>query len=79
MQQIKKPKKNIFSSILWIYVLIGLFLVGLFYSQDSAVSKEVKWAEFEAAALKGDIESVVVHSDDRKAEVILTMNGAKNQ
>ena len=79
MQQIKKPKKNIFSSILWIYVLIGLFLVGLFYSQDSAVSKEVKWSEFEAAALKGDIESVVVHSDDRKAEGILTKNGAKNQ
>ena len=79
MQQIKKPKKNIFSSILWIYVLIGLFLVGLFYTQDSAVSKEVKWSEFEAAALKGDIESVVVHSDDRKAEGILTKNGAKNQ
>ncbi|MBR4886740.1 MAG: ATP-dependent zinc metalloprotease FtsH [Muribaculaceae bacterium] len=79
MQQIKKPKKNIFSSILWIYVLIGLFLVGLFYSQDSAVSKEVKWSEFEAAALKGDIESVVVHSDDRKAEGVLTKNGAKNQ
>ena len=79
MQQIKKPKKNIFSSILWIYVLIGLFLVGLFYSQDSAVSKEVKWSEFEAAALKGDIESVVVHIDDRKAEGILTKNGAKNQ
>ena len=79
MQQIKKPKKNIFSSIIWIYVLIGLFLVGLFYSQDSAVSKEVKWSEFEAAALKGDIESVVVHSDDRKAEGVLTKNGAKNQ
>ena len=79
MQQIKKPKKNIFSSILWIYVLIGLFLVGLFYTQDSAASKEVKWSEFEAAALKGDIESVVVHSDDRKAEGILTKNGAKNQ
>ena len=79
MQQIKKPKKNIFSSILWIYVLIGLFLVGLFYTQDSAVSKEVKWSEFEAAALKGDIESVVVHSDDRKAEGVLTKNGAKNQ
>lgn len=79
MQQIKKPKKNIFSSILWIYVLIGLFLVGLFYTQDSTVSKEVKWSEFEAAALKGDIESVVVHSDDRKAEGILTKNGAKNQ
>lgn len=79
MQPTKKNKKGLINGIFWLYILIGMFLIGVYYTQDNSAEKTVTWTEFKEAALNGDIEQIIVHSENQEAEGILNTQGAKNQ
>jgi cell division protease FtsH len=79
----KKPKGNqsgrsIFN-VYGMYMLIFLALVALFLLQDNSETKTVKWTEFEKSALAGDFSDIVVVSENRVAQGILTKEGAKKE
>ncbi|MBD5340883.1 MAG: ATP-dependent zinc metalloprotease FtsH [Bacteroides sp.] len=69
----KRPMFNMF----WMYALIALCMLGLYYFQDNAQTKEVDWTDFEKAALAGNIQKIYVFSESGVAEGILTKQGAK--
>lgn len=62
----------------WMYGLICLSLIALYYFQDGSQSRNVDWTEFEKAALAGDIDKILVMSQNGVAEGYLTEQGAKN-
>ncbi|MDE5878370.1 MAG: ATP-dependent zinc metalloprotease FtsH [Muribaculaceae bacterium] len=69
----KKPLFNIY----WMYGLIALSLLALYYFQDGSQTRDVDWTDFEKAALAGDIDKIMVFSENRTAEGFLTDEGAK--
>lgn len=70
----KKPLFNMY----WMYGLICLSLIALYYFQDSSQTKNVDWTEFEKAAVSGDLDKILVLSQNGVAEGFLTEQGAKN-
>lgn len=82
LQQSRKPgnrnKRPLFN-MYWMYGLIILSILALYYFQDSSQTKEVNWTEFEKSALAGDIDKIVVFSENGIAEGFLTQQGVKNQ
>jgi cell division protease FtsH len=70
--------RNPLLNMYWIYALIIMALLGLYYFQDGSQSKDVNWSDFEKAALQGEIEKIVVFSENGRAEGILTEQGAKS-
>lgn len=71
----KKPLFNMY----WMYGLIALSLLALYYFQDGSQTKDVNWSDFEKAALAGDMDKIIIFSQNGTAEGILTEQGAKNQ
>lgn len=69
----KKPLFNIY----WMYGLIAISLLALYYFQDGSQTRDVDWTDFEKAALAGDIDKIMVFSENRTAEGFLTDEGAK--
>lgn len=61
----------------WMYALIGLSLLALYYFQDGSQTKEVDWTDFEQAAASGQIDKIVILSENGIAEGFLTDAGAK--
>lgn len=59
-------------NIYWLYVLIGIALVSVWFMQDDSASKEVSWTEFQTYVEKDGVKSIIVHSDKRIAEGVLT-------
>lgn len=72
-----RKKRPRFSNMVWMYVLIGLCILGLYYFQDNAQTKDVDWSDFEKTALAGDIQKIYVFPKNGLAEGILTKEGAK--
>ena len=73
--QNKRPLFNMY----WMYALIILSLLALYYFQDGSQTKDVDWSQFEQAALKGDVDRIVILTQNGTAEGFLTDQGAKNQ
>ena len=73
--QDKRPLFNMY----WMYGLIALSLLALYYFQDGSQTKDVDWSDFEKAALSGDIDKIMIFSQNGTAEGFLTNQGAKNQ
>ena len=69
----KKPLFNIY----WMYGLIALSLLALYYFQDGSQTRDVDWTDFEKAALAGNVDKIMVFSENRTAEGFLTEEGAK--
>ena len=61
----------------WMYLMVGLALVGLYYFQNNDQTREVDWTEFEKAAKAGYIEKITVSMTNAEAEGYLTDQGAK--
>ncbi|MDE5796693.1 MAG: AAA family ATPase, partial [Muribaculaceae bacterium] len=59
------------------YGLIAISLLALYYFQDGSQTRDVDWTDFEKAALAGDIDKIMVFSENRTAEGFLTDEGAK--
>ena len=72
--QNKRPLFNMY----WMYGLIALSLFALYYFQDGSQVKEVDWSDFEKAAVAGDVDKIMVFSQNGIAEGTLTEQGAKN-
>lgn len=66
----RAPKKFGFS-IMWMYVIIALVLMGIYYLQDDTQSSEVTWTEFERYAVSGGLEEITVYSNKKVAEAVL--------
>lgn len=73
--QDKRPLFNMY----WMYGLIVLSLLALYYFQDGSQTKDVDWSDFEKAALSGDMDKIMIFSQNGTAEGFLTNQGAKNQ
>lgn len=72
--QDKRPLFNMY----WMYGLIALSLLALYYFQDGSQTKDVDWSDFEKAALSGDMDKIMIFSQNGTAEGFLTNQGAKN-
>ncbi len=70
----KRPLFNMF----WMYGLIILSLLALYYFQDGSQTKDVDWSDFEKAALSGDVDKILIFSQNGIAEGFLTEQGAKS-
>lgn len=69
----RKPMLNLY----WMYAIIALSLVALYYFQDNSSTREVSWSEFEQAAIAGNVEKIIVVSENGIAEGYLNKAGAK--
>ncbi|HBJ76485.1 MAG TPA: cell division protein FtsH, partial [Porphyromonadaceae bacterium] len=58
-------------NIYWVYAIIGLVLLGLYYFNDSSISKEVNWTEFEELISSQSVEKVIVHSHKKELEATI--------
>lgn len=70
----KRPLFNMF----WMYGLIILSLLALYYFQDGSQTKDVDWSDFEKAAMSGDVDKILIFSQNGIAEGFLTEQGAKS-
>jgi ATP-dependent metalloprotease FtsH len=74
----KPPRKRqIKFNMYWMYIMIGLVLVGIYYLQDNSVSKSVSWTEFQNYVMQGGVNKIVVYSGKNQADGILTDAFAK--
>ncbi len=75
----KHPKKNPFKlNIWWMYVIISLFLVGAYMLDDNTVTSTVNYSTFSDYITKDHgISKIIVYTDKREAEGILTDSLAK--
>lgn len=73
--QNKRPLFNMY----WMYGLIIASLFALYYFQDGSQVKDVDWSDFEKAALSGQVDKILVMSQNGMAEGFLTEQGAKAQ
>ncbi len=75
----RNQDKRPFFNMYWMYGLIALSLLALYYFQDGSQTKDVDWSDFEKAALSGDMDKIMIFSQNGTAEGFLTNQGAKNQ
>lgn len=77
-----QPKRNrnmrSLKNLYWFYALIILALCALYYFQDSSQVKIVDWTTFEQGASQGDVDKIVVFSENGTAEGDLTKQGERN-
>ncbi|MBR1881500.1 MAG: ATP-dependent zinc metalloprotease FtsH [Muribaculaceae bacterium] len=66
----KAPKMRL--NIYWMYALIALVLGSLWFAGDFSVSKEVDNTEFESIVKRGGVNEIVVISNKKMAEAILS-------
>ena len=71
--QNKRPLFNMY----WMYALIILSLLALYYFQDGSQTKDVDWSDFEKTAVAGDLDKIVIFTQNGTAEGFLTEKGAK--
>lgn len=65
-------------NLMWMYLIIGLFLVGVYMLDDNSVTKEVSYSDFESYVVKDHgIRKIVVFTDKREAEGFLTDSMAR--
>jgi AFG3 family protein len=57
-------------SIMWIYILVGLVLLGLQMSRFMGTTKKADWTDFERWARKGHVEQLVV-VNDKEAHIFI--------
>ena len=70
----KSPLTNLY----WMYALIAISLLGLYYFQDSSMTKDVDWSDFEKAALEGDFSKMEILTESSSAIGILNSSLLKN-
>lgn len=76
-QNSKRPQNKFGFSISWMYLFIILFLGGMFFLNDSSMSKEVDYTTFEKYLYSNGYSKVIIYSDKNEAEGILTDSMAR--
>ncbi len=71
-------KKRPFSiNLWWMYAIVFVFLGGIYYLDDTSVSRTVSYSDFEKYVEQKGVSEIVVYSDKREAEGVLTPEMAK--
>lgn len=65
-------KRPSFINLWWMYAFVALFIGGMYLLDDSTVSRTVDYSEFETIVEKGGVREIVVFTDKREAEGVLT-------
>lgn len=66
-------KKSKFKfSMYWMYAFILLLLCGIFYLDDNTVTKDVSFSKFEQYVSEGGVTEIVVFTNKREAEAVLS-------
>lgn len=63
-------------SMYWMYAFVILFLAGMLYLDDDSISQEIPFSKFEQIAANGGISKIVVNTDKKIAEAVLTDSAA---
>lgn len=71
-QNSKRPQNKFGFSISWMYLFIILFLGGMFFLNDSSMSKEVDYTTFEKYLYSNGFSKVIIYNDKNEAEGVLT-------
>ena len=61
----------------WFYLLIGLSLLGLYFTHDIQPTKEVSWTEFEKILAGNNIEKIVAFTDAEKLDAYIKKDSAQ--
>lgn len=69
-------KKPIRLNLYWMYLIIGLSLLGAYFFNDTSISKEVSWTELDGIAKENGIKKLTVYSRKGYAEAVLTDSAA---
>lgn len=73
-------KKNRFGfSMFWMYVIVLLVLGTIFYMDENHASEEVPYSEFTSIAEAGGVTKIIVNTDSKEAEGILTEAAARSK
>ena len=77
----KKPLKPFRTFVLsfsmyWMYAIIIMFLIGMLYLDDDGVSKDVPFSQFEQIVEQKGITKIVIFTDKKEAEAVLTDDAA---
>ncbi|MGN1252041.1 MAG: ATP-dependent zinc metalloprotease FtsH [Muribaculaceae bacterium] len=77
----KKPLKPFKTFVLsfsmyWMYAIIIMFLIGMLYLDDDGVSKDVPFSQFEQIVEQKGITKIVIFTDKKEAEAVLTDDAA---
>lgn len=73
----KRPKNRLGFSMFWMYVVIVLFLFGMYYMDTNSLNREVDYSTFESYLYKGGFTKMVVYIDKNEAEGVLNGTLAK--
>lgn len=66
-------RKSSGSSLLWMFALVFLFIIGVYYIDDNTITKDVSYSEFENYVEKDHgISKIIVYTDKKEAEGFLT-------
>ena len=65
-------KKPFTFNLWWMYALVFLFLGGIYYLDDTSVTRTVSYSEFESIVEKKGVREIIVYTDRKEAEGLLT-------
>ena len=72
-------KKLFRFSMYWMYGLVFLFLLGMLYLDDNSVTHNVTYSKFENIVQNKGISKIIVYSDKKEAEGVLTDSAAAKE
>ncbi len=71
-------RKNPFRfNTFWMYVLIIVFLVGIYYFDDNSLTREVSFQQFDSYVTNTNVKSITVYTNKNKAEAVVNDSLAK--
>lgn len=70
-------KKKVTINLWWMYAMVFLFLGGIYYLDDTSVTRELSYSEFESIVQEKGVREIIVFTDRKEAEGLLTDSMAK--
>ena len=72
MKNTPKKRPVIKFSMYWAYAIIIAILFGILYIDDNSMTKDVSYSDFEQYVSDKGVKKIIVYSDKKEAEAILT-------
>lgn len=70
-------KKKLTINLWWMYAMVFLFLGGIYYLDDTSVTRDVSYSEFESIVQEKGVREIIVYTDRKEAEGLLTDSMSK--
>ena len=61
-------------NIFWMYIIMAGVLIGFWYMNDSSLSKEVSWSEFQKYVEAKNVTDIVINSSEKQGTAKITAN-----